>query len=56
MVIDFRLFFTGIPSNMSIRSRTVTTVAYISIHDFLETLKQYNFDYVNAYIFAYIYI
>ena len=45
-MIDFKFFFTGLPSKMFVRSRTVTTAAYIHLDDFVDTLKQYNLDYV----------
>ncbi len=44
--IDIRLFLSQKPSEISIRSKTVVTVSYISYFDFLEVIKQHKKDYV----------
>lgn len=46
-VIDFRLFVTGMKSNISIQSTTMTNIAFVSYADFIEELKRFHKDYVH---------
>lgn len=39
-------FFSGQNREISARSVSVTQLAYLSLQDFLETLKEYSTDYV----------
>ncbi|EAS03047.3 cation channel family protein (macronuclear) [Tetrahymena thermophila SB210] len=44
-LIDVRLFFTGIEADVSIQSKIVSCVAYISFEDFYNVVKQFPSDY-----------